>query len=141
MHYNDSCMSKKATIFIDGASRHNPGPASVGVVIQRGKKVVDEFGKYIGETTNNVAEYTACIEALQRAEKIGFQEVEFFSDSELLVRQINGQYSVKDARLKLLMACLLQAKGKFKKFSIHHIPREKNKRADALANQALDELQ
>ena len=133
-------VSSKATIFIDGASRNNPGPASIGVVISQGEHTVVEFGKYIGETTNNVAEYTACIEALKKAHKLGIVDVELFSDSQLLVRQITGEYKVRDLRLQDLMSTLQHEKSKFVKFRIHHVPREKNTRADALANRALDEM-
>ena len=134
-------MSGKATIYIDGASRNNPGPSSIGVVIQQGEHIVSQFGKYIGETTNNVAEYTACIEALKKAKKLGIVSVELFSDSQLLVRQINGEYRVRDPHLQKLMGDLQHEKNTFTQFRIHHIPREKNTQADALANQALDELQ
>lgn len=131
-------MPGKATIFIDGAARNNPGPAAIGVVIRQGNKLVAEFGKYIGETTNNVAEYTACIEALKKAHELHISEIKLFSDSELLVRQINGEYRVKDARLQNLMAHFQREKEKLKSFSISHIPREQNSEADALANRALD---
>lgn len=133
-------MSGKATIYIDGASRNNPGPASIGVVIQQGENTVSEFGKYIGETTNNVAEYTACIEALKKAHRLGIVMIEMYSDSQLLVRQILGEYRVKEPHLQKLMSTLQEEKNKFVKFTIKHIPREKNVRADELANQALDAL-
>ncbi len=127
------------TIYIDGASRNNPGPAALGVVIEKGKgEVVDEYAEHIGETTNNVAEYTALIRGLERAKRLGAKEVQVYSDSQLMVRQLNGQYRVKAPTLRGLFIAAQALAGSFRSFRIEHIRREKNKRADALANQALD---
>jgi ribonuclease HI len=128
------------TIHIDGAARGNPGPASIGIIARDGHKVLFEIGEYIGETTNNVAEYSALIRGLEEALIKGYKEAHFVSDSELIVKQINGQYRVKDANLKLLYHQALSLIGKMKVFSVRHVRREHNKEADALANRALDAI-
>jgi len=124
-------------IFIDGASRGNPGPAGVGVVIIDSKAtVIKEFSRYIGQTTNNVAEYSALIYSLLEAEQIGAKSVRIKTDSELLARQVNGQYKVKDARLSLLHDMVRYLMLRFDVFQIGHIPRELNAHADRLAGMA-----
>lgn len=126
-------------INIDGASRGNPGRASVGVVLRDAEgKTLKEHGRCIGRETNNVAEYTAMIDALRLAAGMGARELVVRSDSQLLVRQLTGRYRVKNPGLKPLFAEIQKLKRGFKAVSFEHVPRERNKRADALANEALD---
>lgn len=130
---------KFARIFVDGASRGNPGDASIGVSLQDEQaQEIESISLKIGVTTNNFAEYTALLEALKLAQKKSFNSLEVYSDSELMVRQINGQYKVKDATLKILWAQAKELISVFDAFKISHVRREQNKRADELANQALD---
>ena len=125
---------------IDGGSRGNPGPASYGVVIRdpRGE-VVAKLKKYIGRTTNNVAEYYGLIAALDYAQQHSIRALCIESDSELLVRQMRGQYKVKSAELRPLFERARKMAQTFASFKIDHVYREQNAEADALANQALDE--
>lgn len=124
---------------IDGAARGNPGPASYGVVIRApGGAVIAELKKYIGRGTNNVAEYYALIAALDYAEAHGIRALRIRSDSELLVRQIQGRYKVKSPDLRPLFERARKMTQNFSFFSIDHVGREQNSEADALANQALD---
>ncbi|MFH2203063.1 MAG: ribonuclease HI family protein [Elusimicrobiota bacterium] len=126
-------------IFIDGASRGNPGPAATGVVIRDEKgKTLQEFGRAIGTETNNVAEYTALLDALEVARKLSAAKVLVHSDSQLLVRQMNGQYRIKNSRLAGFLTRIRKLAGGFEDFTIVHVRRELNKRADKLANLALD---
>lgn len=125
-------------IFADGASKGNPGPSGIGVVIKNGKDVkVKEISYYIGQVTNNVAEYLALIVALIEAENIGLRQLNIFLDSELLTKQVNGDYMVKSAHLKPLLALVKYLSTKFDKVSCNHITRDKNKEADKLANKAI----
>ncbi|MEK7515057.1 MAG: ribonuclease HI family protein [Patescibacteria group bacterium] len=130
-------------IWTDGGSRGNPGPAAVGVVI-RGPDFEDGFGEYIGDTTNNVAEYRAVISALHRLKaRIGTDaardaSVVVRADSQLVVRQALGEYKVKEPGLKQLFLELWNARGDFKSVDFIHIPREENGKADAFVNEALD---
>ena len=127
-------------IHIDGAARGNPGPAGVGVVIiGPDGEVAERLHRGIGEATNNVAEYRALLLALERAQALGYQDIEVFSDSELLVRQIQGRYQVKHPALKELHALAKDRIGKYRRFSIQHVPREQNAEADAQANRGIDE--
>lgn len=127
-------------IHIDGAARGNPGPAGVGVlIIGPAGEVVERIHRGIGETTNNVAEYRALLLALERAQASGYTEIEVYSDSELLVRQIQGRYQVKHPTLRELYAMAKDRIGKFRRFGIQHVPREQNADADALANRGIDE--
>lgn len=125
---------------IDGGSRGNPGPASYGVVIRdpRGQ-VVAKLKKYIGRSTNNVAEYYALIAALDYAQQHGIRALRVESDSELLVRQMHGQYKVKSPELRPLYERARKMAQTFASFKIDHVYREQNADADALANEALDE--
>jgi ribonuclease HI len=127
-------------LHVDGASRGNPGEAGFGVYVTApdGSEVASLFG-YLGQATNNVAEYQALLHGLRFALERGASEVEVYSDSELLVRQLEGRYRVKNAGLIPLYR---EAQGlllRFAKSRVSHVPRERNKKADALANQALDE--
>ncbi len=127
---------QRATIYSDGASSGNPGPAGIGaVVIVDGKK--ETLSEYIGTTTNNVAEYTALIRALELAQKRGVREVEIFLDSELIVKQLNGQYRVKNKGLQPLYKRVKTLLSRFKVLGIRHIPREENKEADTLSKRAI----
>jgi ribonuclease HI len=128
------------TIHIDGAARGNPGPAAIGIIAKKDGKTVFEISDYIGETTNNVAEYSALIRALEETLIKGYKEGHFISDSQLIVEQIKGNYRVKEAHLKLLYNQAESLIKKLKSFSIKHIKRELNKEADKLANRALDAL-
>jgi ribonuclease HI len=125
---------------IDGASRNNPGPASYGVVIRdpRGE-IVARLKKYIGRMTNNVAEYYALIAALDYAQSHGIRALRVESDSELLVKQMRGQYKVKNADLRPLFERARKMSQALESFRIDHVYREQNREADALANEALDE--
>lgn len=134
----------KIIIHTDGGARGNPGPAAIGVVISNGSKVIKEYGKTIGEATNNIAEYSAVVSALQTlARGLGESkskqtEVLIKADSELVVKQMKGEYKVKDLNLQKEFIKIYNLKQKFKSIEFHHIPREQNKRADELVNQALD---
>ncbi|NQT29196.1 MAG: ribonuclease HI family protein [Candidatus Saganbacteria bacterium] len=126
-------------IFVDGAARGNPGPAGIGVVIRNDKEILLEVADFIGKATNNVAEYMALIRGLEEAIDLKEKHVEVFSDSELLVRQINGEYKVKNEGLIPLFYHAKALTKKFKKFKIYHTPREENKEPDKLANRGIDE--
>ena len=127
-------------VWIDGGSRGNPGQSAIGVVMEDAYGDIPEtIGRPIGVTTNNVAEYRALFAGLEKAAAIGATEVEVASDSELLVRQVLGQYKVKNEGLKPLHAQAQERARRFSRFRIRHIPREQNVRADALVNRALDE--
>jgi ribonuclease HI len=128
----------KISLYVDGGSRGNPGPAGIGiVVVDRGKKI-KEFHKYLGITTNNVAEYNAVVYALQEAMIVKADEVELYTDSELIAQQLKGDYKVKSPNIKALFEQALHLMSGFKKVDIKHIPREKNKEADKLANRAIN---
>jgi ribonuclease HI len=127
-------------IHTDGGARGNPGPAGIGIVFyDNEKKVVFEFKEYIGERTNNFAEYTALIIALEKAKEQGYTKITCFLDSELVVKQLNGQYKIKEPTLQPLAAEVLRYKKDFESVTFAHVRREQNKDADALVNQALDE--
>lgn len=125
----------RGKLFCDGASKGNPGDAGIGcLIISDNKKI--EISEYIGKTTNNVAEYTALIKGLEEALKEGISDIEIYSDSELLVRQINGIYKVRNKNLFPLYKRVLELLNKFKSYKIIHIYRENNVLADYLAKQA-----
>ncbi len=127
-------------LYVDGASRGNPGAASIGASLQKPNGTeVDSVSEAIGITTNNVAEYRALVEGLKRALKRKCTPVEVRADSELIVRQMLGEYKVKHENLKRFFEEAQALKARFKGFKIAHVPREENRRADELANQALDE--
>jgi ribonuclease HI len=125
---------------IDGGSRGNPGPASYGVVIRDAKgEIVAKLKKYIGRTTNNVAEYYGLIAALDYAQSHSIRALQIESDSELLVKQMRGQYKVKSEDLRPLFERAKKMSATLEHFAINHVYREQNKDADALANEAMDE--
>ncbi len=137
---------RKLTIFFDGASRGNPGPAAIGAVLsepsdnpssESSGDVACELSESIGEATNNFAEYTALIRALEEAKKLGAEAVECFSDSELIVKQMNGTYRIHSESLRPLAQKAMSLRQEFAEFSLRHVPRSRNKRADRLASQAL----
>jgi len=126
------------TVRIDGASRGNPGAAAYAVVIERpGQEPVEESDR-MGSTTNNIAEYTALVKGLELATRLGGRLLDVVSDSELLVKQMNGEYRVKNEDLKQLYAQAQAGLKKFEQVNIRHVRREQNKRADKLCNEALD---
>jgi ribonuclease HI len=127
-------------LHVDGASRGNPGDAGFGVYVTApdGSEVASLFG-YLGTATNNVAEYQALLHGLRFALARGASSVEVFSDSELLVRQIEGRYRVKHAGLQPLHREAQSLLARFAKTRVAHVPRERNREADALANRAVDE--
>mgnify|MGYP001562460275 CR=1 FL=1 len=128
-------------VYIDGASRGNPGPASVGVAFLDGSgKTVREHCRAIGTQTNNVAEYTALLDALRLARELGATELKVHSDSQLLVRQVNGVYRIKNKSLQDLALEAARLRRDLRGFEIVHVPREENTHADRLANAALDAL-
>lgn len=132
-------MSKKLTTYTDGGARGNPGPAGIGIVIKdESGETIEAYGRYIGQTTNNQAEYKALISALEKADELGATEVACFLDSELVVKQINHEYKVRDSDLAPLFLKVWNHLNTFKKVSFVHIPREKNKEADAQVNDAID---
>ncbi len=132
-------MGKKIYLYIDGASRGNPGPAGIGVVLlDEGKKTIKNFYKYIGETTNNVAEYNALIYGLQEALMLKADEIIVNLDSELVAQQIKGEYRVKNVNIKPLFEQALHLLNGFRKVEVKHIGRDYNKEADKLANKAIN---
>ena len=131
--------TEKITIYTDGASRGNPGPAAIGVILKdETGKVIASISKCLGTTTNNQAEYTAVIAGLEKAISLGAKQVTLKSDSELVVKQINGRDKVKNAGMRVMYSNVVQLTGQLATFSAVNIPREQNKPADALCNKALD---
>ncbi len=130
---------RRLSIYVDGGARGNPGPAGIGVVIKDEKgKVIKEFNKYIGITTNNLAEYNAVIYGLQEALIERADEVRLNLDSELVVQQLKGDYRVKNKNIKPLFEQALHLISGFKKVEITHIKREDNRQADKLVNKAIN---
>ncbi len=132
----------RSQLFTDGASRGNPGLAGAGAVIynEHGGELCS-LSRFLGTCTNNVAEYQALIHGIQMAGAAGCRQLDIFLDSELIVRQITGRYKVRDQTLKKLFTIVMELLTKFETFSMNHIPRAKNSRADELANQGIDERQ
>jgi len=129
----------KLTVNVDGGARGNPGPAAIGAVVRdEGGEVLEERGERIGRATNNVAEYRALLLGIELAAAHGASEVELVGDSELIVRQVEGKYKVKDATMKQLHGKVKAALRQFEKWSIRHVRREHNSDADRLVNAALD---
>jgi ribonuclease HI len=124
---------------VDGGARGNPGPAAVGVVLATPDgEVVEESSERIGQATNNVAEYRAVLLGLDRARRLGANEVEIIGDSQLVARQLDGSYKVKHAAMKPLHQEAMAALSAFDRWSIRTVPRAQNARADELVNEALD---
>jgi ribonuclease HI len=126
-------------IYIDGASKGNPGPSGIGVVICRAGETVENISHYIGNTTNNVAEYTALIYALQQTQELKAQVLKINTDSELLYRQVCKIYKIKSPSILELYNQAATLMSGFKQVSIRRIPREKNRGADKLATRAINE--
>jgi len=133
-------MEKEWLLMVDGAARGNPGEAGCGAVIcDESGAVVKELSRYLGHATNNVAEYEGLLMGLEALIQLGKKKICVQSDSQLLVRQLNGQYRVKDEKLKLLFDRAVILLRQFDSFRIVHVPRESNKLADRLANQGIDD--
>jgi ribonuclease HI len=136
----EEARPKRTRLFTDGAARGNPGPAGAGaVIVNVDGHVVAKVGKFLGDSTNNVAEYMGLILGLKRAKAMGIKELDVLADSELMVKQLSGEYAVKADHLKPLH---LEAEALLKGFAevtVRHIPREENAAADAMSNRAIDE--
>ncbi len=131
---------QRTRLYADGAARGNPGPAGAGAVIVSPEgHIVAKVGKYLGENTNNVAEYMGLILGLKRAKAMGIKELEVLSDSELMVRQLNGEYAVKADHLRPLHEEAKALLKSFPEIAVRHIPREDNAAADEMSNRAIDE--
>jgi ribonuclease HI len=129
----------KVVIHVDGGARGNPGPAAIAAVLSTPEgDVIDEAKEAIGVASNNVAEYKALLLGLDRAKALGATEVEVVNDSELIAKQVNGEYKVKHVDMKPLHAASLKSFSDFADWKIRTVPRAQNKEADALVNQALD---
>jgi ribonuclease HI len=128
---------ERLNLYVDGCSIGNPGDAGIGVVLSApAGDVLWELGDYIGTATNNVAEYRALLRGLQEALRLGVAEINVFSDSELLVKQLRGQYRVRAPHLRPLHSDALRLLARFRSRRVRHVRREKNKHADRLAEQA-----
>ncbi len=131
--------TKSAIVFADGGSRGNPGPSGAGALVKETDgDILAEVTRFLGTNTNNYAEYTSLIIGLEKALELGVNEVEVRMDSELIVKQMLGQYRVKNQNLKPLYETAKGLAGRFSQFRIIHIERALNKEADRLANQAMD---
>jgi len=136
--------ASKAKVYsgrIDGGARGNPGPAGIGVLLEDDAGGRDEFYGYLGSATNNVAEYTALLVLLHHSIGRGASRLTIYSDSELLVKQMRGEYRVKNPRLQQLHAAAKRLMSKIPQVTLQHVRREENREADRLANQAMDEKQ
>ena len=132
-------MKEKLLIYIDGAARGNPGPAGVGVVVlDEAKNKIKEFFKYLGEATNNIAEYNALVYALQEVHMLGSKDVVVHMDSELVYKQLKGEFRVKDKKIKPLFDQAIHLINGLKRIELKHIDRSLNKEADRLANKAIN---
>ncbi|MDP4001137.1 MAG: ribonuclease HI family protein [bacterium] len=132
-------MNKKLIIYTDGGARGNPGPAAIGVVVRnQSGETLAQISMRIGETTNNQAEYQALIVGLNKAIELGAIQVTCIMDSELVVKQLTGQYKIKEPGLQKRVAEVLQLSHKFQSIDFKHVLREKNQLADELVNKALD---
>jgi ribonuclease HI len=129
----------RVTVNVDGGSRGNPGPAAIAAVASDPSgKVLEERSKTIGEATNNVAEYRALLLGIELARELGADEIELVGDSELIVRQVRGEYKVKQDHLQPLRTKVIDALRDLGGWSIRNVPREENAEADRLVNEALD---
>jgi ribonuclease HI len=128
----------KLVVNVDGGARGNPGPAAIAAVVQNAEGVLQERGERIGRATNNVAEYKALLLGIEMAAVLGASELELVGDSELVVKQVKGEYKVKDATMRELHAQVKSALKDFDSWSIRHVRREHNAEADRLVNEALD---
>lgn len=127
-------------VYSDGAARGNPGPSGAGaVLVEPAGQVIDRLGKFLGVQTNNYAEYMGLLLGLRRARDLGVREVEVFADSELMIRQLGGQYQVKSKSLRPLYDEALKLLNDFSRVKLVHVPREMNKAADEMSNRAITE--
>ena len=126
------------SIYIDGAARGNPGPAGAGAILKEGGKEIKPLHKYLGETTNNIAEYSAAILGLQEAIALGYKNVKLYLDSELVAKQLKGEYRVKNVNIKPLFDKAIALINNFVEVKIVRIDRTRNKEADKLANKAIN---
>jgi ribonuclease HI len=134
-----SGRARRVIVYSDGASRGNPGPSGAGALVTSPDgRVLSRASKFLGEMTNNMAEYTALLIGLKEAQKAGADDVTIRADSELLIEQLNGRYKVKKETLQILHGAAMDLLSSFKRWKASHIPREKNQEADRLANQAID---
>ena len=132
-------MSERLVVHVDGGARGNPGPAAVAAVLaDPDGMVLEERAQAIGHATNNVAEYRALLLGIERASAFGARELELIGDSELIARQVRGEYRVKDPGLRELHAQVATALQGFDRWTIRNVPREQNARADRLVNETLD---
>jgi phosphoribosylglycinamide formyltransferase-1 len=130
---------EQITAYTDGGSRGNPGPAAAGFILAEPNGTpIQSRALFLGETTNNVAEYTAIIKALEAARQIGAKKLTIFSDSELIVKQVNGEYKVKSEQIRPLFRQTVDLISEFEECKVKHITRDKNQQADELVNQALN---
>ncbi|AGC47592.1 ribonuclease H [Myxococcus stipitatus DSM 14675] len=130
----------RVRVYSDGAARGNPGPAGAGAVVTDAEgQVLARLGRFLGTQTNNTAEYQGLLLGLRHAKSLGAREVDVYADSELLIRQLGGQYQVKSATLKPLFDEARKLLAAFARVRLHHIPRAKNGEADAMSNRAIDE--
>ncbi len=131
----------KFIVYTDGGARGNPGPGAVGVIVKdKNGKVVKEIGKFIGKATNNEAEYKAVMEGLKTCAKSGAENLDFYIDSLLVVNQLNGDFKVKDKKIRTFWNEVKTLEKNFKEVSYTHIPRTKNFQADRIVNDVLDSL-
>lgn len=132
-------MNEKLIIYTDGGARGNPGPAGCGAVIYNEKKeLLEGLSKFIGNTTNNQAEYQAVILGLKRAKELKVKDIDFFLDSELVVKQLRREYKIKNQDLASRFLEVYNLSQSFRKITYTHVRREFNKEADKLANEAMD---
>lgn len=130
---------RKLIIYTDGGARGNPGPAGIGAIIFDDKRnLIAEISEYLGVATNNQAEYKAVVAAIKKAKELNAEEIQFYLDSQLVVEQLNGNYKVKNKDLQPLFVSIYNDSLNFKKVAYNHVPREQNKEADRLANEAMD---
>jgi len=134
----DQSPWSSAVLSVDGAARGNPGKAGAGIVLEAADGAILRFGEFLGEATNNVAEYRALIIGMQKAAELGVCKLKVRSDSELVVKQLNGQYKVKSPHLQDLYFSAIKELSSFETVSFTHVPREQNKEADRMANLAVD---
>jgi ribonuclease HI len=131
-------MTERVKVNCDGGSRGNPGPSALGVVITtKGGQIIEEFGEYLGEQTNNYAEYSAVIKALEKLRDLNILDADFYLDSELIVKQLNGIYKVKHENIKPLNTAVNELLSGMN-VTFTHVYRKDNKEADALVNEVLD---
>lgn len=134
------CVMQHITIYTDGGARNNPGPAGAGIVIREGETTLCEFGQYLGEQTNNWAEYEAVAIALGKAHELLLRDrdIEFRLDSKLVVEQLNGKWKIKEPALRVQASKIKESLKSFGTVTFVHIPREENSAADRLVNEAID---